>query len=246
MKSLKALLLILPACLLLQGCAIMMSSTLPVARPPERLNDGLTQQQVDRMYGAPIAAGMSAGGAEYVEQIQFVNGTPIGRKVMRIVAHSVLDALTCFIWELPGTFIEAAHSEYPEETYFVIYDAANRVVRAVPADSPEGQQLAAGCNILIFPEGTRSPDPKTMHPWHRGGVQLALRTRAPIQPVVLRFSDRILAKGQNICDLGKKPVTIAVKSLPQEPAPAGDLVNYHGPAVRITRKLTESLTRELN
>lgn len=106
--------------------------------------------------------------------------------------------------------------------------------------------LAAGCNILIFPEGTRSPDPKTMHPWHRGGVQLALRTRAPIQPVVLRFSDRILAKGQNICDLGKKPVTIAVKSLPQEPVPAGDLVNYHGPAVRITRKLTESLTRELN
>lgn len=143
MINAKKLLLLLPFCLLLQGCAIVMSSTLPVARPPERLNDGLTQQQVDRMYGAPIAAGMSAGGAEYVEQIQFVNGTPIGRKVMRIVAHSVLDALTCFIWELPGTFIEAAHADYPEETYFVIYDAANRVVRAVPADSPEGQQLAA-------------------------------------------------------------------------------------------------------
>lgn len=37
----------------------------------------------------------------------------------------------------------------------------------------------------------------------------------------------------------------AVKPLPQEPPPAGELVNYHGPAVRTTRKLTEAIAREL-
>lgn len=105
--------------------------------------------------------------------------------------------------------------------------------------------LAAGYNILIFPEGTRSPDPKTMHPWHRGGTQLALRTHVPIQPVVLKFDTRMLAKGQNICDMGVKPVTITVKSLPQFPPLDKSVTNFHGPAVRQTRVMTEMIIREL-
>lgn len=105
--------------------------------------------------------------------------------------------------------------------------------------------LAAGYNILIFPEGTRSPNPKTMHPWHRGGTQLALRTHVPIQPVVLKFDTRMLAKGQNICDMGVKPVKIAVKSLPQLPPLDESVTNFHGPAVRQTRAMTEQISREL-
>lgn len=126
----------------LSGCAIIMSSTLPVERSPDRLVEGMTQVRVDRTYGAPIAAGMSADNAEYIEQIQFVDGTPVGWKIARIHIHSILDACTLFLWELPGTIIESCNSDYPEYIYFVIYDDENRVVRKVAFDSPEGQQLA--------------------------------------------------------------------------------------------------------
>lgn len=129
-------------CCALSGCSILMSSTLPVERSPERLVEGMTQARVDRTYGAPIAAGMSADNKEYIEQIQFVDGTPVGWKIARIHIHSILDALTCFLWEIPGTIIECNYSDYPEYTYFVVYDDNNCVVRTIPFTSPEGQALA--------------------------------------------------------------------------------------------------------
>lgn len=138
----KRLLLILPFCLAFQGCAIIMSANLPVARSPEKLNNKIHQNVVDETYGAPIAAGMSKNGTEYIEQIQFIDGVPIKWKITRIITHSLLDAITYFIWEIPGTYIETSHSNYPEYTYFVIYDSDNYVVRTVPYDSHEGQQLA--------------------------------------------------------------------------------------------------------
>lgn len=119
-----------------------MSSTLPVERAPERLVEGMTQARVDRTYGAPIAAGMCAENKEYIEQIQFVDGTPVGWKIARIHIHSILDSWTLFLWELPGTLIEACYADYPEHIYFVIYDDENCVVRKVAFDSPEGQRLA--------------------------------------------------------------------------------------------------------
>lgn len=138
----KRLLFILPFCLAFQGCAIIMSSNLPVARPPEKLDDRIHQDVVDQTYGAPLAAGMSEDGTEYIEQIQFIDGVPMGWKIARIITHSVLDAATYFIWEIPGTIIETANSSYPEYAYFVIYDSENYVVRTIPYDSYEGERLA--------------------------------------------------------------------------------------------------------
>lgn len=102
--------------------------------------------------------------------------------------------------------------------------------------------LARGYNILIFPEGTRSPNPTTMHKWHRGGTQLALRSHAPLQPIALCYNYRLLAKGQNILDMGKKTVQLTIQSLPQIPAiDVNETTAYHPLAVRLTRQMTADI-----
>lgn len=106
--------------------------------------------------------------------------------------------------------------------------------------------LEKGYNILIFPEGTRSPTPTSMHKWHRGGTQLALRTQSPIQPIALQYDYRMLAKGQNILDMGTRPVTIKVIPLPQIPALEEMPTSFHGLAVKLTRQLTEAIQAHLD
>lgn len=106
--------------------------------------------------------------------------------------------------------------------------------------------LAQGYNILIFPEGTRSPSPTTMHKWHRGGTQLALRTPAPLQPIALHFDYHLLAKGQNILDMGPKCVTVTVTSLPQIPAiDPNESTHYHPLAIRYTNEMKKSIEATL-
>lgn len=66
--------------------------------------------------------------------------------------------------------------------------------------------LAAGYNVLIFPEGTRSPMTGGMHPFKRGAAHLALQSGAPIVPVTIRPTRQILGKGQPVWDMGKDRV----------------------------------------
>ena len=127
--------------LLGSGCAIVMSATLPIARPPKDLVQGMTMQEVDRVYGFPVAAGAFENG--HVEQLQFVDGVPIGWKVARFCIHTALDCCTYCIWELLGTPLEMANRDFKTYVYFVIYDADDKVVRTVDAASPEGRRLAA-------------------------------------------------------------------------------------------------------
>lgn len=127
--------------LLWSGCAIVMSSTLPIARPPKNIVQGMSMREVDRAYGFPVAAGELESG--HIEQLQFIDGVPIGWKVARFCIHTVLDGCTYCLWELLGTPIEMANRDFTTYVYFVIYDADGKVVRTVDAASPEGRRLAA-------------------------------------------------------------------------------------------------------
>jgi 1-acyl-sn-glycerol-3-phosphate acyltransferase len=55
--------------------------------------------------------------------------------------------------------------------------------------------LAAGKLLGIYPEGTRSPDGR-LHKFRTGAARLALRTGAPVIPVGLVGTDRVLPAGQ--------------------------------------------------
>jgi 1-acyl-sn-glycerol-3-phosphate acyltransferase len=83
-----------------------------------------------------------------------------------------------------------------------------------------------------------------MHKWHRGGTQLALRTQAPLQPIALHYDYRMLAKGQNILDMGTRPVTITLTTLPQ--IPPTPTTHYHPLAVRLTNEMKAAIETTLS
>jgi len=80
-----------------------------------------------------------------------------------------------------------------------------------------------GYSFLIFPEGTRSLDGR-LGPFRRGGFFLALESGAPIVPVTIRGTRKLMPKGQWFARRGKVEVVfheaiptigITVDSMPE-------------------------------
>lgn len=69
--------------------------------------------------------------------------------------------------------------------------------------------LEHGMHLTIFPEGTRSPDGKLL-PFRKGGFFLATETGAPVVPVILRGTQRLMRRGS----FQLKPGEVSVEFLP--------------------------------
>lgn len=72
--------------------------------------------------------------------------------------------------------------------------------------------LAAGWNVLVFPEGTRSPRPGELRDFHRGAAQLALRSGAKVVCVGVGMTRRILGKHQPPWDMGSDRVVYSFRA----------------------------------
>ncbi len=55
------------------------------------------------------------------------------------------------------------------------------------------QQIKGGSSVLIFPEGTRSPDGK-LHPFKKGALLIAAKAQVPVVPVAVQGSYQVLPK----------------------------------------------------
>jgi 1-acyl-sn-glycerol-3-phosphate acyltransferase len=55
------------------------------------------------------------------------------------------------------------------------------------------EKVREGVSILIFPEGTRSPD-GLLQPFKKGVFLIALKSQAPILPVAIRGTRNIMRK----------------------------------------------------
>lgn len=69
--------------------------------------------------------------------------------------------------------------------------------------------LRHGMHIMIFPEGTRSPDGKLL-PFRKGGFFLAMEAGVPVVPVLIRGTDRLMRRGS----LKVRPGEVSVQFLP--------------------------------
>jgi 1-acyl-sn-glycerol-3-phosphate acyltransferase len=68
-------------------------------------------------------------------------------------------------------------------------------------------RLPGGVSIMVFAEGTRSPDGR-IHEFKKGGFVTAVRRKIPILPVTVNGSRRILPKGSLIVKPGKIRIVI--------------------------------------
>jgi len=75
------------------------------------------------------------------------------------------------------------------------------------------RRLQAGHSLLIFPEGTRSPA-DGLHPFTRGAAQIAIRTGAPIVPVVITCEPPTLVKGEPWYAVPARPIDLTLHFLP--------------------------------
>jgi len=75
---------------------------------------------------------------------------------------------------------------------FIPVDRRNRA-RAKDAFETAARRIRAGASVLFFPEGTRSADGR-LQTFERGGFLLALKSGAPIVPVGIAGSFRILPR----------------------------------------------------
>ncbi len=70
------------------------------------------------------------------------------------------------------------------------------------------EHLAAGSSIMMFPEGTRSPDGR-LRRFKPGAFELALAARAPILPIVLHGTSNALPKRGFVLQ-GRHPIRVQV------------------------------------
>jgi 1-acyl-sn-glycerol-3-phosphate acyltransferase len=71
------------------------------------------------------------------------------------------------------------------------------------------ETLRSGISLLIFPEGTRSPDGRLL-PFRPGPFTMAIEAQVPIVPITIHGSRRLMPKGQSTI----RPGTITLRFHP--------------------------------
>lgn len=72
-------------------------------------------------------------------------------------------------------------------------------------------RLRDGYDVLIFPEGTRSPMGNQLHPFHRGAFELAARAKVPVVLVKLTCAPRALTKRLPIWKVADRMAVLTIE-----------------------------------
>ena len=147
------------------------------------------------------AAGVRAGGIRVV--VEGREHLPGGESCIFLCNHqSNLDP-PIVLPVLPGmssVFLKASLMKIP------LLGTAMRMGKYIPVSRGHSREeaqrsveaakdaLASGLNIFVFPEGTRSPDGQLL-PFKKGAFFLAADTGAPIVPMIVTGTRRMMSKG---------------------------------------------------
>ncbi len=67
--------------------------------------------------------------------------------------------------------------------------------KTVKAMNEAARKIREGMSLVIFPEGSRSPD-GSIQPFKKGGFTLAIKSKVPIIPIAITGSREIMPKGK--------------------------------------------------
>ena len=159
------------------------------------------------------------------------------RGVILVPNHPTLIDVVLLVSLVPRTLYVAKHALKGNPFLSAIVRAT-----ALPDDArlPDiaAPYLKKGWNVLIFPEGTRSPREGGLQPLRRGAAQLAVRTGAPVVCVRETLSRRILSKGQRPWDMGSRRVAVSFEMSEPYHAPRAQGLTHHAAAVRLTAEIS--------
>lgn len=99
--------------------------------------------------------------------------------------------------------------------------------------------VRSGYNLLIFPEGTRTPRGELLGPLQRGAANIAVRGGFDVTPVVIRCEPRTLGKGEKWYRVPARRFHLSVDVLPD--LPVAPFLADGSPEPLAARRLTAAL-----
>ena len=99
--------------------------------------------------------------------------------------------------------------------------------------------VRSGENLLIFPEGTRTPRDAPLGPFQRGAANIAVRGALDVTPVVIRCEPRTLGKGEKWYRVPPRRFHLSVDVLPD--CPVAPFLADAAPEPLAARRLTVAL-----
>ena len=98
--------------------------------------------------------------------------------------------------------------------------------------------LARGGNLVVFPEGTRTPADAPARKLHRGAAQIALHAGASVPCVSVTCDPPVLAKGQPWWDVADRVIAFTLRVCGEIPVTAPEPGTVpHAAAVALTERI---------
>lgn len=131
-----------------------------------------------------------------------------------LILASALPGMVCVtkasIWERPTLGSTLRTAGYPR------HDTLLRLL------GPATTSLHEGCQLLLFPEGTRSRAGEAPSAFQAGFAAIAQRTRAAVQPILIETTSPYLSQGWPFYKQPPLPMHYSVSLPPRFSAPARD------------------------
>ena len=148
---------------------------------------------------------------------------PGGSPVVFVANHPTLCDVTSIMSLFPN-IVAVARSGFADNP---LLGRLIRICGFVPTGTHVLQEceerLRMGFDVLVFPEGTRSPAHGLLHPFHRGAFELAARAKVPLVLLKLTCVPPALSKRLPIWKVADRMAILTIEPIDTvDPVPLGD------------------------
>jgi 1-acyl-sn-glycerol-3-phosphate acyltransferase len=164
--------------------------------------------------------------------------------------HASYFDVFCLLGHLPAQFRWLAKAELFRIPFFgktMAYGGYIPIDRSNPRAAHRSmmaaaERIRAGASIVVFPEGTRSPD-GTLQPFKSGGAVLAIWAQVPVVPIAILGTHPVMRKGSLRVTRGKVEIRIGKPILTEGTVPRDRDVLLSRAREAITGLLEEAPTQ---